>query len=119
LLLSTTQILYDQPATSSEELERRAREQQLDFRWTPAQDNAAVTQYRVLRNSEVIATIDEASLERGARTLSWTWVTDDTSGTYVIEAGDAAGNWSSEGPSMVWRRGGVGRLGTGEGGPGR
>ncbi len=62
--------------------------------WTAAQDDTKVTSYRVYRDSRLIATVP-------GNTSNY-YVTGLTSGTtymFSVQAGDAAGNWSSVGPS--------------------
>ena len=63
--------------------------------WTPAEDDSGVTQYRVTVNEEEHSLVDgdTASLQLSALS-PWT---DYTIG---VEARDAAGNWSSNGPEF-------------------
>jgi len=63
--------------------------------WTAAQDDTKVTSYRVYRDSTLIATVP-------GNTNSY-FVSGLSSGTtymFSVQAGDAAGNWSSNGPSV-------------------
>jgi len=63
--------------------------------WTAAQDNVAVTRYRLYKivdqTSELVATINSGS------TLSYTFtcLRPSTAYTFQVQAGDAAGNWST------------------------
>lgn len=61
----------------------------VELSWSAATDNIAVTAYKVFRNQILIATLD-------ANTLSYTDTTivPNTTYTYSIKAGDAAGLWS-------------------------
>gem|GEM_PF-262255 len=62
--------------------------------WTPASDNVAVTAYRVYRNGGLIAEVAGDVL-----TLEVTGLAPSTAYTFKVEAGDAAGNWSTDGPA--------------------
>lgn len=66
------------------------------LRWTAAEDNAGVARYRVVRDGDVIATVDAAAREYAVQQL-------EAGHTYAfrVEAGDAAGNWSAGGPSIA------------------
>ncbi|OMF31808.1 hypothetical protein BK133_15525 [Paenibacillus sp. FSL H8-0548] len=74
----------------------------LTLNWTSAEDDVAVTQYKVTwqdRNKEAIVSGDTLSLN----------VTDlqaATNYTFKIDAADEAGNWSEDGPSITVRTSG-------------
>ncbi|MFX4262145.1 fibronectin type III domain-containing protein [Pelotomaculum propionicicum] len=77
----------------------------LNLNWTAANDNKAVTGYRVYRNGSLLGTAASTS-------YNVTGLTAGTSYTFKVEAGDAAGNWSSSGPSVsVSTSGGGGTVG--------
>jgi chitodextrinase len=64
--------------------------------WTPAQDNTAVAGYKVYNGPELIATVNGAAADH----YDITGLTANTAYTFKVEAGDAAGNWSTNGPSV-------------------
>lgn len=64
--------------------------------WSAAADDRAVTGYRVYRGSTLVDTVTE-------RTLKVTGLAADTAYTFRVEAGDAAGNWSTGGPTVQTR----------------
>jgi chitodextrinase len=66
----------------------------LTLNWTAATDNKAVTGYRVYRNGSLLTTVTGTS-------YNVTGLTAGTSYTFKVEAGDAAGNWSTSGPSAT------------------
>lgn len=64
--------------------------------WTSAVDDTAVTNYRVYKNGVGIATVTGDVYSYTVRGLA-----SNTTYTFKTEAGDAAGNWSTDGPSVV------------------
>lgn len=64
--------------------------------WTPATDDAGVTDYKVYNTEDnsVAATVSGAVYECSINSLD-----ADTDYTFKVEAGDADGNWSTNGPS--------------------
>ncbi|HYD09328.1 MAG TPA: carboxypeptidase regulatory-like domain-containing protein, partial [Acidimicrobiales bacterium] len=68
----------------------------VELSWSGASDNVAVTQYRVYRGDTLVATVSAEST-----TFLATGLSAATDYTFTIQAGDAAGNWSSDGPSAV------------------
>lgn len=63
----------------------------LTLKWNPATDNTAVKRYRVYQGSTLLGTVNTTSFN----------VTGLTAGTryfFKVEAGDTAGNWSTNGP---------------------
>jgi len=71
------------------------------FTWSEASDNVAVTGYRIIAEGE---TVGEVGVE--GRELVYQSV--DVDGSYQVQAGDAAGNWSNDGPSArVWANKGL------------
>ncbi|AGK99886.1 stalk domain-containing protein [Desulfoscipio gibsoniae] len=68
----------------------------LTLTWTAANDNVGVTGYRVYKDDVVIDTVSSTT-----RTYSVTGLSSDTSYTFKVEAGDAANNWSTTGPSAT------------------
>jgi chitodextrinase len=68
----------------------------LTLNWSAASDDRAVTGYRVYRGATLVDTVTE-------RTLKVTGLAADTAYTFRVEAGDAAGNWSTGGPTVQTR----------------
>lgn len=67
----------------------------LTLNWTAATDDVAVTAYKIYENGSVIATVS------GVTTYNVTGLTADIPYTYQVQAGDASGNWSTNGPTVV------------------
>ena len=68
----------------------------LTLTWTAAQDNTAVTNYKIYTGSNLLQTI--------AGNITSYAVTGLAAGmtyTFKVEAGDAAGNWSTNGPTVT------------------
>ncbi|MGF9911401.1 fibronectin type III domain-containing protein [Paenibacillus ehimensis] len=61
--------------------------------WSPAQDDIAVTGYKVYQGSELVATVT-------GTTYTVTGLKPGTTYRFKVEAGDAAGHWSMTGPSV-------------------
>ncbi len=68
----------------------------LTLTWTSATDNVGVTSYRIFKDGSVYTTVAS-----GARNCNVTGLSAGASYTFKVEAGDAAGNWSSNGPSVA------------------
>ena len=66
----------------------------LTLSWTPADNNEAVTAYRIYKNGVLEATTTGTS-------VNITGLTAATSYLFKIEAGDGAGNWSNDGPNTT------------------
>ncbi|WP_164716566.1 fibronectin type III domain-containing protein [Paenibacillus whitsoniae] len=66
--------------------------------WTPAVDSIGVTGYKVYANNQVIATVDG-----NATSYAVTNLTAGTTYAFRVQAGDAAGNWTANGPSVSVR----------------
>lgn len=62
--------------------------------WSAAADDTAVTAYRVFRGTTQLAEVPASQREYDATGLS-----PDTSYTFRVQAADAAGYWSTDGPS--------------------
>ncbi len=64
--------------------------------WPAAQDNTAITGYKIYQGMLELALV-------GADTLTYTvsGLTPATSHNFKIEAGDANGNWSNDGPAVA------------------
>ncbi|MEC0226343.1 fibronectin type III domain-containing protein [Paenibacillus alba] len=63
--------------------------------WTAAEDNLGVTGYRVYRNNAVLANV-----YGDVQTLAVTDLAASQPYSFRVEARDAAGNWTSNGPSV-------------------
>ena len=63
--------------------------------WSAADDDTAVTGYRVFRGATQVAQVAGDVLEADVTGLS-----ADTTYTFRIQAGDAAGHWTTDGPSV-------------------
>jgi hypothetical protein len=68
----------------------------LTLTWTAAQDDVAVTAYRVFQGSTLLASTDA-----GTFTATVTALQPATASTFHVEAVDAAGNQSSTGPAVT------------------
>jgi len=67
------------------------------LKWLGAEDNEAVTQYKVYVNGSLRTTINDGN----ASTKTITGLNDGSNYTFRVQAGDEAGNWSTDGPSIV------------------
>ncbi|TEB14841.1 Chitinase A1 precursor [Pelotomaculum sp. FP] len=68
----------------------------LTLSWSAAADNTGVNGYKVYQDGTELATVDGNIL-----TYSVTGLTAGTQYTFTVQAGDAAGNWSSDGPAAT------------------
>jgi|GEM_PF-1707564 len=75
------------PGTISQIL---ASASQVDIGWIAATDNIGVTTYKIYRDGALLGTVGSATLIYSDKTSL-----PNKSYTYNVEAGDAAGNWSS------------------------
>ncbi len=66
----------------------------LNLKWGAASDNVGVTGYRIYKDSNIIETVSSS-----IRTYNVTGLNAGTDYTFKVEAKDAAGNWSTTGPS--------------------
>ncbi len=64
----------------------------LTLSWNAATDNVGVTGYRIYQGSQQVGTVD------GSTTYTVTGLTPSTVYTFTVQAGDAAGNWTTDGP---------------------
>ena len=62
--------------------------------WTAASDNKAVTSYKVYRGTTLLGTVTGTS-------YTVTGLTAGTQSTFKVQAGDAAGNWTTNGPATT------------------
>ena len=62
--------------------------------WSGASDDTAVTAYRIFRGDEPIAEVTPETTS-----YSDTGLTPETAYLYAVQAGDEAGNWSTDGPT--------------------
>lgn len=85
----------------------------LNLTWNAATDNVEVAKYKVYRDGNVIGTVDA-----GTKTYNVTGLSAGTGYTFRVEAGDAAGNWSIDGPSTLVKTKTAGAGGGGGGGGG-
>ena len=65
--------------------------------WTAAADDTAVTSYRLYKNGSPLTVVDGD----GVTSYKVTGLAPDTSYSFKVEAADAAGNWSEDGPSLT------------------
>ncbi len=63
--------------------------------WSAATDDAAVTGYQIYQDGASIATVSGSTL-----TYNVTGLNPGTTYTFKVEAGDDAGNWTTDGPSV-------------------
>lgn len=75
---------------------RDSLERTLTFGWPPAIDDVGVTAYRLYRGDTLMATVP-------GDTRRHTLTTEVPAGAWRVEAGDAAGNWTRNGPSAQRR----------------
>lgn len=72
----------------------------LKLTWTDsATDNVAVTGYKIYRDG---TPLDGAVVDINTRSANITGLSAGTQYTFKVEAGDAAGNWSTDGPSVIF-----------------
>jgi len=64
--------------------------------WTAANDGAPVTEYRIYKDSQLLTTVAGNILSYNVTGLN-----PETEYTFKVEAGDAAGNWTENGPSVT------------------
>lgn len=69
----------------------------LTLNWSGAMDNWAVTGYEIYQDGSVIDTVYDGA----ASSYNVTSLPDGTQYTFKVEAGDAAGNWSADGPTAT------------------
>lgn len=69
----------------------------MELHWTGAKDNVEVTKYRIIKDNVLLKEIEAI----GHYTV--TELEPDKSYTFKIEAGDDAGNWSTDGPEGDFR----------------
>jgi putative cell wall-binding protein/chitodextrinase len=79
-------------------VERNLAQTTVRLAWTQATDNVGVTGYRVFRGSTLVG-----STNPDVRVIDVAGLTADTSYTFSVQAVDAAGNQSSDGPSLTIR----------------
>jgi hypothetical protein len=94
--LSATAVTPDKaaPTWPEAELTASATITEVHLSWTPAEDDVAVTTYRVYKNGQQIG--EQTELEVMVSGLG-----PDTEYSFKVEAGDAAGNWSEDGPGAT------------------
>lgn len=68
----------------------------LTLNWTAAKDNNAVTGYKIYQDGMLLE-----SIGAGMNTYAIVGLTAGTQYTFKVEAGDAKGNWSIDGPSAT------------------
>ncbi len=68
----------------------------LTLTWSAAEDDVAVAGYKIYNGAEVVAVVDGS-----IRSYKATGLTAETAYTFKVEAGDEAGNWSTDGPSKA------------------
>jgi hypothetical protein len=68
----------------------------LKLTWSAAADNVGVTGYKVYQGNTLLGTVKSR-----VRTYNVSRLSANTTYTFSVQAGDAAGNWSSDGPSTT------------------
>lgn len=68
----------------------------LTLNWTPATDNIAVTGYKIFKDGVLLATV-----AGDITTYNVSGLSEATQYHFKVEAGDAAGSWSGNGPTVV------------------
>ncbi|MCR8632153.1 S-layer homology domain-containing protein [Paenibacillus radicis (ex Xue et al. 2023)] len=64
--------------------------------WTAATDNVGVTGFKVYQGSTLLTTVTSA-----VNSFNVTGLTAGTTYTFAVQAGDAAGNWTTSGPNVT------------------
>jgi len=82
------EALYDHPATTEEEAERRWRQALLHLHWPSAQDDTGVSAYRILQAGQPVTTVD-------GQTRTWGALVDRPKEPWAVVPIDAAGNEGS------------------------
>ena len=72
-------------------------ETSVTLKWLGAKDNKAVTQYKIYVDGNLKATIGDGN----TNTKTITGLNSGTNYTFSVQAGDGAGNWSTDGPSIT------------------
>ncbi len=78
------------------------KQNSVDMQWTTPSDNVAVTQYNIYKNDTLLEVVDADSTQTEQELTSYHLEGTDldlTNATLRVEAGDAADNWTSNGPS--------------------
>ncbi|OPX86436.1 MAG: Endo-1,4-beta-xylanase A precursor [Pelotomaculum sp. PtaB.Bin104] len=68
----------------------------LTLHWTAATDNKGVTSYRIYQDAALLGNVSGS-----INTYTIVGLTAGTQYTFKIEAGDAKGNWSNDGPAVT------------------
>lgn len=68
---------------------------QLTLTWTSAEDNIGVDKYKIIWSN------GEKEVNGNTTTVDITGLQSGTTYTFTVESGDAAGNWSTDGPSVT------------------
>jgi chitin-binding protein len=87
-------LVPDQPAGEKKDGEDQPEGVALELSWPAATDNIGVTGYRVKKGIKLLG-------ETKAEVRTFRIATDKPVGLYLIEAGDAAGNWTPGPTAMV------------------
>lgn len=83
----------------------------LTLTWSAASDNVGVTAYKIFKDGTVIGTVEATTF-----TYNVTGLSAATTYTFKVEAGDAANNWSTNGPRTTVTTKSAGGGGDGGGG---
>ena len=68
----------------------------LTLNWTAAEDNISVNSYKVYKDGVEFATVSGA-----VHSCDFVGLSSETEYTFKVEAGDASGNWSTDGPLLT------------------
>jgi hypothetical protein len=94
-----TLILSDTAApswTSGKLTASNVGENSLSLSWSGANDDTGVTAYRLYQGSNLVGTVAD-----DVHSYDVTGLASGTGYTFTVQAGDAAGNWSTDGPSVT------------------
>jgi chitodextrinase len=67
----------------------------LVLNWQAATDDVNVNNYKIYKNGNLFATVENSTLS-----YTLTGLSPSTKYTFKVEAGDASGNWTNNGPSL-------------------
>ena len=69
---------------------------QLTLTWSDAEDDMGVNGYKIYKGLDLVGTVTGS-----AKSFNVTGLSPSTTYTFIVQAGDEAGNWSTNGPSIT------------------